>query len=232
MLYLLRGHVQGAAVISTVTSSDSARIAAKHVRELFWTCYLFDKDVALATGQPPMLADEYCNMSNLEDFDSSSSSDAVNMSVMPDDIAWQKLVFLLPTDSQIGPLKDKIFRLLYSGSGLAVSDSELLTRIRLLDDDLESWRVSVRAVVRPALSRRSRHGSIADPYDSLVAARLQLDYNYLVVIIHSTVRRFGSGVLPEDLHGVMHSSIDLTLEASRCTIHLMRGSESDEGETW
>lgn len=204
-----------------------------HIRKLFWLCYISDKDLALLSGLPPILANEYCGLAVLDneylnhDIFLQSSSTATNTDNIGA-IAWNRAIPFLPGDEHLGVLKEKIFRLLYSPSALKIIDSELLTRIRQLDDELESWRLSVPPALRPKLSILSGHGVPPTPnfLTYLRSIQLQLEYHYLLTIIHTPVRRFGAAQgaetsPPEDLHSAMHSSIDLSLEASRSTLNLL-----------
>lgn len=145
-----------------------------------------------------------------------------------DTIAWNKTLPFLPSDSRLGLLKEEIFRLLYSPSALKIIDSELLNRIRRLDDALESWRLSISPAFRPKLSILSTQSlpSACTFPNYLRSVQLQLEYHYLLTVIHTPVRRFGATQSPEtslseELHSVMHSSIDLSLEASRSTLFLL-----------
>ncbi|KAJ4858401.1 hypothetical protein T069G_06668 [Trichoderma breve] len=204
-----------------------------HIRKLFWMCYISDKDRALLSGLPPILANEYCDLGVLDNEylnhdkflqSSSATADIDNIGT----IAWNRVIPFLPGDPHLGILKERIFRLLYSPSALKIIDSELLTRIRQLDDELESWRLSVPLALRPKLSIPSGHSvpPTLNFLSYLRSVQLQLEYHYLLTIIHTPVRRFGAAQgaetsPPEDLHSAMHSSIDLSLEASRSTLNLL-----------
>ncbi|KAH0524561.1 hypothetical protein TsFJ059_007057 [Trichoderma semiorbis] len=204
-----------------------------HLRKLFWLCYISDKDLALLSGLPPILANEYCDLgvpdeenSSHDVFLQSSSATADTDSIGT--IAWNRAIPFLPGDPHLGLLKEKIFRLLYSSSALKIIDSDLLTRIRQLDDGLERWRLSVLPAFRPKLSILPGHGVPPTPnfLIYLRSVQLQLEYHYLLTMIHTPVRRFGAAQgaetsPPEDLHSAMHSSIDLSLEASRSTLNLL-----------
>lgn len=229
MVCELDGHLQHP------MNSENSHLGRRrdHIRKLFWLCYISDKDLALLSGLPPILADEYCDIGvfnkeclNHDVFLQSSddTTDADNIGT----IAWNRAIAFLPGDPHLGVLKERIFRLLYSPSALKIIDSELLTRIRQLDDELESWRLSVPPALRPKLSIPPDHGAPPSPnfLSYLRSVQLQLEYHYLLTIIHTPVRRFGAAQgaetsPPEDLHSAMHSSIDLSLEASRSTLNLL-----------
>ncbi|KAL6902995.1 hypothetical protein GGI43DRAFT_421882 [Trichoderma evansii] len=203
-----------------------------HTRKLFWLCYITDKDLALLSGLPPTLSNEYCDVGIPEEYLShdiflhgfKEGTDTNDIDTM----SWDRAIPYLLGDPRLGILKEKIFRLLYSPSALKIIDSELLTRIRYLDDELEGWRLSIPLVIRPKLSiSQSQCVSQTDTFPSyLRSVQLQLEYHYLLTVIHTPVRRFGAAQdaessPPEELHSVMHSSIDLSLEASRSTLCLL-----------
>ncbi|QYT00574.1 Fungal_trans domain-containing protein [Trichoderma simmonsii] len=229
MVCELDGHLQ------CPTDHENSHLGRRqdHIRKLFWLCYISDKDLALLSGLPPILANEYCDLGVLhnEHLNHNAFLQPPNAPTDTDNIgtiAWNRAIPFLPGDPHLGLLKERIFRLLYSPSALKIIDSELLTRIRQLDDELESWRLSVPPTLRPKLSILPGHGVPPPPnfLTYLRSIQLQLEYHYLLTIIHTPVRRFGAAQgaetsPPEDLHSAMHSSIDLSLEASRSTFNLL-----------
>ena len=112
-----------------------------------------------------------------------------------------------------------------------MDDTQILLHIRHLDIDLESWRSSIPVKYRPKLSVTPGGPLFDSEMNSLQRIRclhLQLEYHYLVTAIHTAVRRCGAAYaeapnLPDDLHSVFHSSSDLSLEASRSTLTLLKG---------
>ncbi|KAH6876731.1 hypothetical protein B0T10DRAFT_497616 [Thelonectria olida] len=40
----------------------------RHVRLLFWHCYVFDNDIDLRTGQPPLISDSDCDLTPPEGY--------------------------------------------------------------------------------------------------------------------------------------------------------------------
>lgn len=193
-----------------------------HARRLFWLCYIMDKELSLLSGKPPVLVSDYCDMSAPE---AHMVADQLwpEPHAMFQSLSVPKLVELYSGDAHLSLLKEKIFRMLYAPSALGLPDHDLLARIRLLDDELESWRMTVPPELRPNLS--SSRAPCAKFSTFLRSIQLQLDYHYTITCIHTTVRRLGAAThrdhLPEDLHSVMHSSMDLSLEASRSTLQML-----------
>ncbi|KAI1752460.1 hypothetical protein F4782DRAFT_500213 [Xylaria castorea] len=190
-----------------------------HLRILFWLCYILDKDISLRSGQPPLLTEEYCDLTIPGSCTSYSETITIN-----------RYYFHMRGNPGLCSLKETIYRLLFSPQAFKLSDGELVLRIRRLDDDLESWRLSILPELRPKLSIPAIQTiQTQDPYTMLDIRRahLQLEYHHLVTAIHMTVRRCGADYrehkdLPDDLHNVIHSSCDLSLEASRSTITFLK----------
>ncbi|OAR01530.1 hypothetical protein LLEC1_01507 [Akanthomyces lecanii] len=173
----------------------------RHLDNLFGFCYILDKDNALRSGQPPRLTEEYCD---------SSAMEAGATSIHP--------------DLRLSLVKERTCRLLYSQKAAKLSDGDILQYIRQLDDELEQWRLSVPVSMRPRLS--TPDSATEDTDRELI--HLQLDYHYTLIAIHTMVRRCGASnkELPEDLHSVVHSSVDLSLEAGRSTLTFLNATLS------
>ncbi|KAM3519320.1 hypothetical protein NHJ13051_007576 [Beauveria bassiana] len=180
----------------------------QHVDNLFGLCYILDKNIALRLGRLPLLTEEY--------YDVNFRSAAPGLTELPHDY---------PSDPKLNLVKERTCRLLYSPKAAKLSDGEILQYIRQLDQELEQWRLSVPRLIRPRLS-------IPPDFSPLIGEssrrqkkqliNLQLDYHYTMIAIHAMVRKCGAAneemELPEDLHSVVHSSVDISLEASRSTL--------------
>ncbi|KAK5991595.1 ABC-transporter-regulating transcription factor-like protein [Cladobotryum mycophilum] len=167
----------------------------RHVRVLFWLCYVFDKDIALRTGQPPIITDDFCDLTLPEGY--------IENRFLLHDGASTKL------DDHPPCIVKK-------------SDAELLRTIRELDEELERWRVSVPPEFSPLLyvSKNVRLAPDLSEARSMLHIELTLDYHYLVNVIHSASGRCASdwnGPGKERSFGVQ-SSLDLSVEASRSTL--------------
>ena len=187
-----------------------------YIRKIFWLCYMRDKEISLRSGRPPLLTADYCDVS------------------LPAGIGCMSN---LSSDPHLSILKEKACRMLHSPQAFKLPDSHLLWNIRELDNGLEKWRVAVPAWMRPQLTTRSDQVPMAyqaSEIQKMQLINLQLDYLYMLINIHTTVRRCGTNQrdesMAEDLHSVVHSSIDLSLEAARSTLKfLMAGRSLLEG---
>lgn len=217
--------------------TSRAERQAYHVRVLFWLCYMFDKDISLRCGYPPILTGDHCDLTPLRHshtirynylLGAVDSMMVENGPFDPREFHWD-----LPTDPMLSCLKEKTCRLLYSPEARRATDSQLLCRVRQLDDDLEGWRRSLPAAFRPKLFVPSDTTQLPVSTEMATTPRrvrqinLQLEYHSLLTVIHTTVRRCGAdtpeaSTIPEHLHSVIHSSIDLALEASRSTLRFLK----------
>lgn len=196
----LGGHYNPSAQDSETPLEDGKR---RYLRALFWSCYILDKEFALRSGQPALLTEEYC--------------DVIVASL--DENSGQRRLSLL---------KEKTCRLLYSPLAEKYTDAETLHYIRQLDHELEQWRLSIPALIRPRLSISGDGLTGVDvgwrKYMQIII--LQLEYHCALISIHTMVRKCGARSeeteLPEDLHSVIHSSVDLSLEAARSTLKFLR----------
>lgn len=187
------------------------------LRMLFWLCYVVDKDIALRSGQPPIIGDDFCDLT-LPDGYPEGVFGARRDRYTPDDSArpW------LPGDLRLTLLKSKAVKALYSPASLRKSEAELLRTIRELDDELESWRVSIPADFTPALSVRKDVKLTEDLNKSLnmLHIELHLDYHYLLNIIHCASGRcvVDWNNPDSDKSFGVQSSVELSVTASRSTV--------------
>lgn len=203
----------------------------RHIRNLFWVCYMSDKDLSLRTGQPPLLADIYCDLTIPEAYQNSYIHlRGLDEHLHPPDASSDTdLTPHFSGDAQLGYLKEKVYRLLYSVQAQRDKDNRLLISIRELDDEIECWRLSVPVDFRPALSVSSNTLLITPETKPPHLRRyfhLLLEYWYLMIYVHTTVRRYDAHTIigdgGQDLHRVIHSSYDLSMEAGRSTLRCLR----------
>ncbi|KAI1299450.1 hypothetical protein F5Y03DRAFT_408793 [Xylaria venustula] len=229
MVCTLGGHTYQPPTHSTHRLTSAER-QGQHLRVLFWLCYMADKNMSLRSGKTPLLTEEYCDLT--------ISDCCGQLQELDVTVTSNKNHFSIPGDPKLYVLKEEIYRLLFSPRAYKISDGELVCRIRQLDHDLENWRLSTPVHIRPKLSIPSIYMTPTQkPYivPDVRSAHLQLEYHHLITAIHTTVRRCGANNpehrdLPDDIHNVIHSSCDLSLEASRSTITFLKSSTAVLGE--
>ncbi|KAJ5662773.1 hypothetical protein N7462_011699 [Penicillium macrosclerotiorum] len=201
----------------------------KHLRNLFWLCYKADKDISLRTGDNFLLNDAFCDLSLPENHNGYYIylSKLNQTSDINHDGALDNTSLYIPGDPELSRLKEQVCQKLFSAHAYKDTDNDILLHIRQLDEEIEHWRLCIPPSVRPALfvSQIPSPSRSDESFAHLIQRMyLQLEYHHLMTVIHTTVRRCttesNDGAL--DLHGVVHSSFDLSLEASRSTLACLR----------
>lgn len=195
----------------------------RQLRMLFWLCYYFDKNICFRTCQPPVIDDDFCDLTLPEEYLASifkgRSRDPNDDSQMPH----------LPGDLRLCLLKSKVLHKLYSTGSLQKSDAELLRTIRELDDELERWRQSIPVEFAPALSVR-KDVKLADHLTlakSMLHIELHLEYHHTLHVIHCASGRYTPVVGNEyQTSSGVQSSLDISVEASRSTIVYLNAAAS------
>ncbi|KAG4258696.1 hypothetical protein FPRO06_08102 [Fusarium proliferatum] len=189
--------------------------------------------IALRTGQPPLMSDEYCDLTLPETYyDCYEYLPKLNESLPQVSFDEESLMPHLPGDPRLSQLKDKTSRLLYSAQAAKKSHAQLLCDIRELDEELEAWRQSLPPSFRPALSITNESQVALQGMHlprSMRHITLHLDYHHLMIAIHRASGRCmepdpgNPKDQPEWVPGV-ESSNALALEASRSTLVYLRAA--------
>lgn len=185
----------------------------RQLRLLFWLGYSFDKEIAIRTGQPPVIPEDYCDLTLPDGY--LESHFALHHAGIVDDMQTPCLI----GDLRLDLIKAKAIRNLYSASASKLTDAELIRTIRELDEDLENWRLSIPEQFAPALVL-PKDIAISEELNrerSMLHIGLHLDYLHLLNTIHwASGRCLVSS--QEGLNFGVNSSLDLTIEASRSII--------------
>lgn len=215
-IFMLGAHIAA----PTSMSNDLDSKTQHHLRNLFWLCYIFDKDVALRTGQPQMLSEENCDLTLPPGYLSTLHSNIIFHE------QYQQLLEgpIFPIDLRLSIIKSRTHSALYSFKALQKSDAELLKEIRELDDELERWRMSVPPLWRPTMSYS--HETPLDPNANMHSVVLRLNYHLCMTVIHQASSRCKAWVNGQSgmMDGVS-SSLALSVEASRSTLMYLRAAE-------
>lgn len=228
LVYMLGGHTLSGPDIApnqSAEETDCSWRVKRQLRKLFWLCYTFDKDISLRTGQPPSMEDENCDLTlpdrymEVQYIERDWESEAAFM----DDTD----VSLLPGDLRMSILKSKVYKALYSAEALRKSDAELLRDIRNLDDELESWRISLPPKYQPILTfpQQGRRRHHVKPPTSMQISVIHFEYYYLFAAIHRASGRCRAWAKGQggEMKGVS-SSLALSVEASRSTLFYLRSA--------
>ncbi|KAJ6134653.1 hypothetical protein N7523_000975, partial [Penicillium sp. IBT 18751x] len=220
LLYTLGGHT----VADNVDSASALPPYNKgvlecHLRDLFWLCYSFDKDICLRIGQPPSINDSDCDLSLPLDYVRFQNSNMQRDTITVDDLTLP----FFPWDIRLSKIKSKAYQALYSTSARRKSDSEILSSIRHLDAALEEWRLSLHSDIRPMLCL-SRNLPVQTTLNTQVVM-MRLAYYHCVTIVHeASDRRNISATNTESKFKGISSSASISTTASRSTISLLQGA--------
>lgn len=182
-----------------------------HLRDLFWLCYSFDKDICLRTGQPSSIHDICCDLTlpagyaQLQDSNIQQDTVSINDHTLP----------LYPFDLRLSQIKSEAYQALYSASAHRKSGPEILSSLRTLDEALEQWRLSLHSEFRPTL-----WFSPEMPVSAMntQTTMLRLAYYHCVTIIHQASERCRFAKEHEQEHDGIRASISLTINASQSTL--------------
>ncbi|KAB5513067.1 hypothetical protein GE09DRAFT_981493 [Coniochaeta sp. 2T2.1] len=231
IIFMLGGHTQ------TDIKPYGAEVTRKeretrHLRMIFWLCYIFDQDSALRTGQPPVMCQEHCDLTLPDGYQEKCFSlPALSSRIVSPAFADESLFPYLPGDLRLAQLKGKTFRLLYSVHAFEKSDTEVLRDIRELDDEIETWRLSIPLKFRPALSISQYPHPVPDTRlpQSMQHIALHLEYHHLMATVHRASGRCyhispGPSFQERERSGAVESSLALALEASRSTLFYLQAA--------
>ena len=109
---------------------------------VFWMLYSIDKRVALRTGRLPCINDDECDV-ELPDEDPLDG-----LGTLPLDNGKARFNFFL-AKARFAVIESKVLMQLYSAKATKQSDGELLNTIGHLDGELEEWKDSLPAKLRP-----------------------------------------------------------------------------------
>ncbi|CAG7970150.1 unnamed protein product [Penicillium salamii] len=217
LLYKLGAHMAPKHMgLSDHTFHYDKRMLVFHLRDLFWLCYSFDKDISLRTGQPPSINDSDCDLSLPLEYARLQNINIKRHYLTPDD----HVIPLFPWDLRLSKIKSEAFSDLYSARSHTRSNSEVLGSIRHLDEALEEWRLSLDPDIRPMLWHTPETSIRISMNTQEVILRLA--YYHCVSIIHQASDRrdntdFRTGVKSR----FINSSDEISTTASRSTLALI-----------
>ncbi|KAF4335018.1 transcriptional activator Mut3p [Fusarium beomiforme] len=151
-----------------------------HLRDLFWVCYCIDKDLSHRMGLPPTINDDHCDLSLPTNYVQMQSSNILSSNPCPS--RNSSTVPLYPWDIRLSIIKSRIYNDLHSIGASRQSETEILRRIRYLDEEFEAWRVTLPSNHRPTLSFLEQ--TPVDAHTNTQAIMLRMSYHHCVILIH------------------------------------------------
>ncbi|KAJ5357883.1 hypothetical protein N7541_005041 [Penicillium brevicompactum] len=195
-----------------VSTGDERFRRHYHLRNLFWMCYLQDKELCLRSNQPPALSEYNCDL----DLPIDHQRGCTNALPMDDCVTP-----VFAGDLRLSQLKSKAYCDLYSRRALEKEGTLILSEIRELDRELEEWRLSIPIGHRPTLlfSQNTSFGSNGFNIRSLM---MQLEHHYCMSYIHQACGRFRllDGTQDPEIQGI-GSSLSLAIATCRSSLYCL-----------
>ncbi|CAH0024684.1 unnamed protein product, partial [Clonostachys rhizophaga] len=206
----------GAHIPPTPSHPYDKRIPLHHIRDLFWVCYSFDKDLAHRLGQPPIINDDYCDLTLPPDYVQMQSFNIQGSNILA--VSESTIVPLYPWDLRLSTIKSRVSGALHSVNASKQPQTEILRRIRCLDEELEDWRLSLPVDHRPTLSFLKR--TPVDIHMNTQAVMLRLAYHHCVILIHQARSRILelTSLMSTGVSGERDVDISLMMDASKSTL--------------
>ncbi|KAJ1323632.1 proline utilization trans-activator [Microdochium nivale] len=126
----------------------------RHLRQLFWLAHSMDKEMSLRSGLGPAFSDEFCDLTPPQVPGSVPPPQLLgsDMDGQPQHHHNKLDARFMPPALVMSLMKSRICRVLDSEAALHKTSFETLRDIRLLDEELEQWRMSMPAEWRPTLN--------------------------------------------------------------------------------
>jgi Fungal specific transcription factor domain len=173
-LFQLQGNLNP---YSSTGGKECPSILQSHVRNLFWICHLMDKELCLRTGSPPSLVEAQCDLT--------PTGDLAQLEKSPED----PHSFFNAT-MRLSIIEGRIHNELYSPLALQQKgDSDILRSIRMLDMELEEWRLCLPESLRPSVSPAVSAMASNNPVINEHITAFQIQYHFCMIIIHQASSR-------------------------------------------
>ena len=177
----------------------------QHRRRLFWLACIFDRDLMLRIGKPPLISDSF-----LLDLPEEYPSDCYGLFYYPGDVVLN----YFRQKVKLAQIQGRIYSRLYSST--PSSASVLESEIGILDQELQEWLEGIPQIIRPM-----RPGAPLDDdhHGRMVAlSSLHLAYFQLVVAIHSAAL---NTPLESQYQGILRPSAAIFVNAARGAVSLL-----------
>ncbi|KAJ5654902.1 hypothetical protein N7490_001905 [Penicillium lividum] len=209
LLFTLGGHTLEPAA-NLPWCFESSAIISQQLRNLFWLCYVIDKDVSFRVGQPPCINDADCDLTLPPHYIENLYS-----AYIPED-SMGHFTPTFPFDVRLSIVKSRIYTALYALSTVQKSRLDVEQTIRSIEHTLGTWRISL-----PSRWRPNPVGLIIDcPKNLNLAASTYLtwfEYYHCVCILHLARSRYviSTGTSSTAGFNAIRSPLAISVEASR-----------------
>lgn len=177
----------------------------QHRRRLFWQAYIFDRDLMLRIGKPPLISDNF-----LLDLPEEFPLDCYSLFYYPGDIVLN----YFRQEVRLARIQGRIYSRLHLN--MPSSAAALEAEIAVLDRELQEWRESIPGMIRP----QQPGAPLDDDNHARLIALSSLHFMYfqLVVAVHSAALR-----MPLEGHDMdfLRPSAAICVNAARGAVSLL-----------
>jgi hypothetical protein len=181
-----------------------------HRQRLFWYGYVFDHDLALRIGKPPIVSEGL-----VVGLPEERPLDGIGMIYFEDGASLNFQMIL-------ANLSSKIYSKLYADTASGNSSEQIYAIIDELDAELQQWKDSIPELLRP---QNPLHES--DQRYLMYLSSLHSTYFHLTIAIHSSVFTASTGHTAHDVDARIIPSVALCVAAARAAISLLNYHDND-----
>ncbi|GKZ36987.1 hypothetical protein AbraIFM66950_008279 [Aspergillus brasiliensis] len=214
LVFMLGGHItdhdRGA------SSPDSDPRETNHTRNLFWLCYLTDKDLTFRCGQPPAINDSQCDLTLPPHYTQNlypAVIDTGEISLPAPDLS-NTIIF--PFDIRLSIIKSKIFADIYSAAALRKSQYQIEQSIRDIEQNLGNWRHSIPPSRQPPpVGLMTERAVTSHPTPNILLT--WFEYYQCACMLHLVRGQYGISGKMHEVNGghLLLSNLAVAIEASR-----------------
>ncbi|KFY45235.1 hypothetical protein V494_01053 [Pseudogymnoascus sp. VKM F-4513 (FW-928)] len=176
-------------------------------RRLFWQAFVFDHDLALHIGKPPMIGPDF-----IIDLRDDLPKDGTGTVSFDNGITLN----ILREHVSLALIKRKAYSLLYAKDAVMRRDDEVVKIISDLDFELYNWKLHI-----PEIAKSDRPEQDDKDFGLICLTMMHYTYYQLIILIHSFILQCPNLVASDDNFENILSSVALCVGAARATVSLL-----------
>lgn len=176
-------------------------------RRLFWQAFVFDHDLALQIGKPPMIGPDF-----IIDLRDDLPEDGTGTVSFDNGIT----LYILREHVSLALIKRKAYSLLYAKDAVTRRDDEVVKIISDLDFELYNWKLHI-----PEIKKSDRPEQDDKDFGLVCLTMMHYNYYQLIIVIHSFIFQCSNLVESDDNFEHILSSVALCVGAARATVSLL-----------
>ncbi|KFZ20056.1 hypothetical protein V501_00316 [Pseudogymnoascus sp. VKM F-4519 (FW-2642)] len=176
-------------------------------RRLFWQAFVFDHDLALQIGKPPMIGPDF-----IIDLRDDLPEDGTGTVSFDNGVTLN----ILREHVSLALIKRKAYSLLYAKDAVTRRDDEVVKIISDLDFELYSWKLHI-----PEITKSDRPEQDEKDFGLMSLTMMHYNYYQLIIVVHSFIFQCSNLVESDDNFGNILSSVALCVGAARATVSLL-----------